>query len=273
MSQRHRLYRNFMGAFGPLKNKVVAVVNTHEREESLSRCLESLSDSMGTELVAVCIYDTSPEPTPRPNHQKDFLVVEKNGKVYTPPIFYKHAPQDFKKPLGTLRNEALRLYTTQMPTEDFAVLILDDDIELNPAFGNQIQPILMWLSEPFTGVVQIAHKQPDPHQVAELRTICTTGGGILFRWSAYLLADMFGEDYFDVPELCLRMSEAYDAKHLFWPYVVNKHHYDEKGGLKSIYPEKKNCNEMRHLSNLVDMYPYILEKDENAWLGFSLRDR
>lgn len=182
-----------------------------------------------------------------------------------------------RRGLGRLRDMAITEGSDRFlsdPQEDDYVLVLDDDIDPSAmASATLFSAVKILQSDAKGGMVQLGHKDKSGlnRLPVEEHKVCTTGGGLVVRLSAYLDPKVggYGQDYFDTPELSIRMLEGgYETYRLnSW---FGRHNYQKSGGLKELFPDKKNCNEMRHLSQIISLYPDTVKKDPDAWLGFSM---
>ena len=162
-----------------------------------------------------------------------------------------------RRGLGFLRNQSIETGMDRfrmIGEDDDFVLVLDDDIELSSISPTIFfEAVRLMNSDEKAAIIQMSHKNRSSISRAPIegQHICTTGGGTLVRLSHFLEVGGYGEDYFDTPELSIKLCQAG-----FHSYRLNnwfsRHNYQKEGGLKELFPHKKNCNEMRHLSRIVE---------------------
>jgi len=240
----------------------VAIISRN-REELAQQCVERVlavkkyNDALGTMMGPVVLM----------SHKTPF-----NPLSFPDGVLLHHTNANGS--LGMLRNYAIAYLLSQYACE--YILVLDDDILLNQFEDHEFMRKL-WnifsVTEVFQpAMVGLSHKHHYSFDgtdrfIKEVKML-TTSGGVLVNVDDFQQVGGFGEDYFDIPELVLRMREAGKKVYKTYP-KVSEHLYQKAGGLKDVYPDKKNCNEMRHLSNIVENFPDLVYKDEKAWLGFT----
>lgn len=191
------------------------------------------------------------------------------------------------KSLGSLRN----LTANALTDTDELILFLDDDISLSADFIQYVSNCEYYIKERMCadpdkfGLFQIpeqsralvGHNPPNRYSAFSLDNtpIVTTAGGVIVNKVLFERVGGFGDDYFDFPELSLKMIEAgaanYRVKH---PYIYNKHDHKKlttKTGLAAWLPEAfgKSCHHLKHKSKILDNYPNLVSKCKKCSLGFA----
>lgn len=148
--------------------------------------------------------------------------------------------------------------------ETDALLFLDDDSELLPAFGAERAGLLAAALEGGGTLVSLPMRpgwRPSPPGPVGM------SAGMLIGRDLYWAAGGHGADYLDDIELSLRVRWV-GGRIVRYPRVVSVHHLGAKGGLRALPGVAPKRDAHHRLSRLDERYPDRLVRSRSSWWGF-----